>query len=100
MYPSHEAFRLLNKWKNEQITIRLLLTLSFGSGSSVGKVAAVEGSNVLFASADSSSDFLFSLVAASFEYRVQRDQQESIADYKRSLIATFPSKAKLVFSEL
>ena len=102
MYPSHEAFRLLNKWKNDQTAIRLLLTLSFGVGSFIGKVASVEVTNVRFVSGDASSDFLLSLNAASFEYRTQREQSEStISDkYKRSLIATFPSKAKIVFSEL
>jgi hypothetical protein len=102
MYPSHEAFRLLNKCKNEQTIIRLLLTLSFGAGSSIGRVAAVEGTNVRFLSADASSDFLLSLVAASFEYRQQRDEPESTTsdNYKRSLIATFPSRAKIVFSQL
>jgi hypothetical protein len=102
MYPSHEAFRLLNKWKNEQTTIRLLLTLSFGAGSIIGKVTAVEGTNVRFLSADASSEFLLSLLAASFEYQRQRDQPESTAspNYKRSLIATLPSRAKVVFSEL
>jgi hypothetical protein len=102
MYPPREAFRLLNKWKNEQASIRLLVTLSFGVGSFVGKVAAVEGTNVRFVSADASSDFLFSLAAGSFEYRTQRTQPEStdLVNYKRSLIATFPSRAKIVFSEL
>ena len=102
MYPSHEAFRLLNKWKSEKTTIRLLLTLSFGAGSFVGKVAAVEGTSVHLLSADGSSDFWLSLIAASFEYRAERDESESTASakYKRSLIATFPSKAKIVFSQL
>jgi hypothetical protein len=100
MYPSGEAFRLLNKWKNEQTTIRLLLTLSFGAGSFVGKIATIEGTNVCVVSDESSSELLFSLVAASFEYRTQRSQEESVPSYKRSLIAIFPSKAKIVFSEL
>jgi hypothetical protein len=102
MYPSHEAFRLLNQWKNEQTTIRLLFTLSFGSGSFIGKVAAVEGTNVRVLNADSFSDFLLSLIAASFEYRQEREQPESTTSntYKRSLIATFPSRANVAFSEL
>ena len=102
MYPPHEAFRLLNKWKNEGTSIRLLLTLSFGAGSFIGKVAAVEGTNVRFLSADGSSDFLLSLIAASFEYRTERSEPESAAPdkYKRSLIATFPSRAKIVFSQI
>jgi hypothetical protein len=99
MFPSHEAFRLLKKWKDEEATIRLLFTLSFGAGTFIGKVASVEGTNVHFLSADGSSDFLLSLIAASFEYRQQRDDPESTASdsYKRSLIATFPSRAKIVF---
>jgi hypothetical protein len=101
MYPPHEAFRLLNKWKNEKTAIRLLLTLSFGAGSFIGKVAAVEATNVRFLSADGSSGFLLSLIAASFEYRAGRNESESAAtDYERSLIATFPSKARIVFSQL
>lgn len=102
MYPRREAFRLLSKWKNEETSIRLLLTLSFGAGSFIGKVAALEGTNVRFVSADGSSDFLMSLIAASFEYRAERDELGSAASpqYKRSLIATFPSKAKIVFSQL
>jgi hypothetical protein len=99
VYPSHEAFRLLNKWKNEKTTIRLLLTLSFGVASFVGRVADVEGANIHFLSADGSSEFLLSLIAASFEYQQQRDEPESTAsdNYRRSLIATFPSKAKIGF---
>jgi hypothetical protein len=100
MYPSHEAFRLLNKWKDEGTVVRLLLTLSFGAGSFCAKVAAIEGTNVRVVSDNSSSEFLFSLVAASFEYRTQTSQQESASNYTRSLVATFPSKAKIVFSEL
>jgi hypothetical protein len=100
MYPSREAFRLLNNWKDEQTTIWLLLTLSFGAGSFVSKVAIIEGTNVRVLSDNSSSELLFSLVAASFEYRTQRTQEESVPSYKRSLIAIFPSKAKIVFSEL
>jgi hypothetical protein len=100
MYPSHEAFRLLNKWKNEQTTIRFLLTLSFGAGSTVGKVVTVEASNVRFLSTDASSEFLVSLMAASFEYRTRRGESTASENYKRSLIATFPSGAKIVFSEV
>jgi hypothetical protein len=72
VHPSHEAFRLLNKWKNEKTTIRLLLTVSFGAASFVGRVADVEGANIHFLSADGSSEFLLSLIAASFEYQQQR----------------------------
>lgn len=102
MYPSHEACRLLNKWKDEQTTIRLLFTLSFGAGSFIGKVAAVEATSVHFRSADASAEFLLSFIAASFEYRAQGDERKSTASegYKRSLIATFPSRAKIVLSEV
>ena len=83
MYPPREAFRLLNKWKNEQASIRLLVTLSFGVGSFVGKVAAVEGTNVRFVSADASSDFLFSLAAGHFDRRTTR-QDQPIARRRRA----------------
>jgi hypothetical protein len=98
MYPSHEAFRLLNKWKNEKTAIRLILTLSFGAVSCVGNVVAVEGANVRFLSADASSELMLSLAAASFEYRAQREQTE--ATYRRSLMATFPSQARIGFFQL
>jgi hypothetical protein len=102
MYSSHEAFRLLNEWKKQRATIRLLLTLSFGAGSFTARVAAVEGTSVHLLSPDKSLDFLLSLVAACFEYRAESDQSELAVsdDYKCSLIATFPSRAKIVFSEL
>ena len=101
MYPPHQAFRLLKKWNSEKTSIRLLITLSFGVGSFIGRVAEVEGASIRFLSADSSADFLLSLLAAAFEYRTQKVEPESTPPgYTRSLIAAFPSGAKVVFSEV
>lgn len=104
MISFEDAFRLLNKWKDEKSTMRFLLAFSFGGGSFSGRVADVTRTTVQLIGADLQSEFRLSLASARFEYGDAREAPEELRDrsdkYVGCLTALVPSGDRISFFEL